>query len=326
MESPKLTNKEHNKQLKDVHELDEKIEQFYNKPETDEELTRRVGIIREIPDDINTPKVLLKLGDPTRPDKFVHMRDEDGREYVIALPIEKRAYHRDVANFCRQLYKKDLKVIGGGYIKQENGKIVVYGQSQDFGEANKETVKAIIQQALPDVEIEAVSLKSEEVSRKRKDYTDALEKITSEVGKDLYANVVERKGIRMGYDMATRPQTVEGSHDDMAWMIYRSENGRSFGMDTLFLGYKDKNHTLNTKELAQTRWNLSVRDAKIENDVLILTFESDGQAHTISQPIDILDNLEMFSNLGEFENQILDYYKQFQFAWHDDDHTVLHSA
>ena len=38
------------------------------------------------------------------------MRDEDGRDYVIALPIQKRAYHKDIVNFCRKLYGKELEL------------------------------------------------------------------------------------------------------------------------------------------------------------------------------------------------------------------------
>lgn len=324
MESPKFSNTEHNKNLKEKFSLNKQIEQFYSKPETDEELVRRVGIIRDIPENINTPKVLLKLGKPDCADKFVHMRDEDGRDYVIALPIEKRAFHRDIANFCRQLYKKDLKVLGGGWIKNEDGKLIVYGQSQDFGEANKEFVRSILVEAFPDMEIESVSLKQEEISRNQKDYTHALEKITNEVGKDLYANVIQREGIRMGYDSTVLPQVIDGSNDQMVHMIYRSENGVSFGVDTLYLGYKDKDSILKTKEIAQTRWNLYVKNAEIKNNILTINFESEGKNYTISHPINSLDNLETFSNLSDAEKGILEMFKQNQFVYHNEDYKVFH--
>jgi len=323
---PKPSNIEHNKNLKENFSLDERIEQFYSKPETEEELNRRVGVIRDIPENIDTPKVLLKLGKPDGADKFVHMQDEDERDYVVALPIEKRAFHRDIANFCRQLYKKDLKVLGGGWIKNEDGKLVVYGQSQDFGEASKEFVKNILVQAFPDIEIEAVSLRSEEISKIQGEYINTLEKIDNEVAKDLYANVVQREGIRMGYDSTVLPQVIEGSDDEMFQMIYRSENGSSFGIDTLHLGYKDKNNILKTKELAQTRWNLYVKDAEVKDGILTINFNSGGENHTISQPIDSLEGTEKFSNLNETEKIILEAYKKNQFVYQNEDYKVFHGA
>ncbi len=321
MEFPKLSNTEYNKNLKDKFSLNEQIEQFYSKPESDEELFRRVGIIRNIPENINTPKVLLKLGKPDKADKFVHMRDEDGRDYVIALPITKRAYHRDIANFCRKLYHKNLKVLGGGWIENKDGKLVIFGQSQDFGEADKIVVRDILKQTFPDVEIEA-----KELANINKKYTEALNRIETEVGKDLYADVVQRKGIRMGFDMAMPPQSVEGSDNKIATMIYKSENGRSFGIDTLFLGYTDKDRALHTKEVAQTRWSVFIKKAEVNDGILTLEFESDGQVHTISQPIDSLEKIEMFSDLGEHEKQVLQILKDYQFAYHSEDYEILHAS
>lgn len=317
MEIPKLLNTEYNKNLKEKFSLDEKIEQFYSKPESDEELSRRVGIIKDIPENINTPKVLLKLGDPSRPDKFVHMKDEDQRDYVIALPIEKRAFHRDIANFCRKLYGKDLKVLGGGWIKNENGKLVVYGESQGFGEANKDAVKNILTQAFPDIEIETISLAQQKNSKKQEEYNKTLEKLNSEVKKDLYADVVQSKATRMGYDMTVLPKTISGSDENMAYMIYRSENGSSFGIDTLYLGYKNQDKSFNTKEIAQTRWNLEVSESKIENGMLILNIKTEGKDIKISQPVDSIENIELMSNLNDTEKTILDMYKNNQFVYQD---------
>src|SRR3989338_1380383 len=325
--TPKQSNIEHNKNLKEKFSLNEKIEQFYSKPESDEELVHSVGIIKDIPENIDTPKVLLKLGDPSRPDKFVHMKDEDQRDYIIALPIEKRAFHRDIANFCRKLYGKDLKILGGGWIKNEEGKLVVYGQSQDFGEADKETVRNILSQAFPDVKIESVSLAQESISKKQEEYMKTLEKIDNEVSKDLYADVVQRKAIRMGYDMTLLPTPIQGAEENMSYMIYRSENGTSFGIDTLYLVYKDKDNSLNTKEIAQTRWNLHVANSKIENGILTIEFQTDGQNMTISQPVNSLENLQPFSNLNDTEKIILDMYKNNQFVYQENDNSkVFHGS
>ncbi len=315
MEKMPRSNTEYNKNLKEQFSINDKIEQFYSKPESDEELSRRVGMIKDIPDDINTPKVLLKLGNPDHPDKFVHMKDEDSRDYVIALPIEKRAYHRDIANFCRKLYDKDLKVLGGGWIKREGEKLVVYGESLGFGEADKDAVKDILAQAFPDLEIEAVSLAEVEVTKQREEYNKALEQLQDEVSKDLYADVVQEKGIRMGYDATVLPKVVSDAEREAAYMTYRSENGSSFGIDTLFVGYKDKDKTFKTKEVAQTRWTLEVVDAKIENEILTLDIRTEGENMQISLPLDSTENVETFSNLNDTEKTILEMYKNNRFVY-----------
>lgn len=321
---PKNLNRDYNEALRTRTEIEEKVEQFYDKPETDEDLEKRVGIIRGIPDNINTPKVLLKLGDPSRPDKFVHMRDEDGRDYVIALPIEKRAYHRDIASFCRKLYNKELTVIGGGYTHAEGNKLIVHGKSVDFGEADKEKVGQILQEAFPDLKIQIITvaekaeeererLRKEEESGIKKDYVEALEKIDGKLEKEVYEDVVLNKAVRMGYDLTMLPRSIDGAKDNMAYMVFRSENGSSFGVDALYVGYKDAEGNTKSKEVAQTRWNLSVTKAEVKDGILTIDFKTeDDKNYTVSTPIDDVENIDTISNLNETEKIILEMYKNNQ--------------
>jgi hypothetical protein len=83
------------------------------------------------------------------------MRDQDKRDYVIALPIDKKANHRDIVEFCKKLYKKDLKVLGGGFISTEGDKLIIEGESGDFGKADKTRVAEILQEAFPTLKVEA---------------------------------------------------------------------------------------------------------------------------------------------------------------------------
>jgi len=218
----------------------DKIEQFYKKPETPEELAENMKILKEIPEDVTDPKVVIKLGSPEEAHKFVFMEDEDKRQYVIALPIDKKGWHAEIANFSRRLYKKDIHAIGGGYIHTEGDKLIVDGTSGSYGEAPKEAVRKILQKKFPDVEIEAYSLADYDAKRKEEEYRKTLESMENTIQKELYAEVLDRKAIKLGLDYTSKPKNIEGA-DDFAYMVYSSENGSSFGFDTLYIGFKDKN-------------------------------------------------------------------------------------
>ncbi|MEZ4211192.1 MAG: hypothetical protein R3B39_02805 [Candidatus Paceibacterota bacterium] len=316
MEKPQNKNIQYNESLK-AFNIDDKLEQFYNKPENDEELAERVGIIKDIPEQINTPKVLLKLGDPKKPDKFVHMKDEDGREYVIALPIEKQSWHRDIASFCRKLYKKDLRVLGGGYTHAEGDKLVIHGKSGDFGEADKSRVGQILREAFPQLNIEIISEVEKEREReennKRQKYTEALEKIGEKFAQDFYKDVVDNMAVRMGHDMTMFPKKIDGSDSNLFYMVFRSENGSSFGVDTVFVGYEDENGQVQSKEVAQTRWTLEITKSYVENGVLNMEIKTEGgQVYNFSSPVNSLDEASTISNLDERDKIILNMYKESQ--------------
>ncbi len=129
------------------------LQQFYLKPENVEDLNQKIQNILEINGNKDIPKVVLKLTSPTSKDKFVHMVDSDRRSYVIALPQGKFLFHKNIVDFCEKTYNKNFHSITGGWIKQENGKIVLYGESGDFGKSDKEVVKNTIQKVFSDVEI-----------------------------------------------------------------------------------------------------------------------------------------------------------------------------
>lgn len=102
-----------NTSAKQQHYVTEQAEQFYKKPVTREDMVKNMRIFKEIPEDTSDPKVVIKLGDPRKRHKFVFMEDEDKRQYVIALPIDKKEWHVDIVEFSRRLYGKNFHVIGG---------------------------------------------------------------------------------------------------------------------------------------------------------------------------------------------------------------------
>ena len=139
-----------------------KIEQFYKKPKTHEELVKNIKILKEIPESKDHPKVVIKLGNPKWEHKFVYMEDTEGRKYVITFPIEKFSYHARIRDFMDKLIQRETKnkvaikkVIGGGWVKLRGERLIIGKSSGDFGEAPKEEVAKILKEAFPEIEIKA---------------------------------------------------------------------------------------------------------------------------------------------------------------------------
>lgn len=156
--------------------------------------------------------------------------------------------------------------------------------------------------------IEESRLANEQLAKDQFDI--ALSKIDTSVGRKLYTDVVKQKAIHMGYDKISLPKTVPGSDERISYIVCQSENGSSFGVDTLYIGYEDADHTFQIKEVAQTRWPMLETNAKIENGILRLNIETSySDPIQISHPIDALDNIQTVSDLSEIEKSILDMYK-----------------
>lgn len=290
------------------------IEQFYKKPENQEELVENIRILKEIPEDISDPKVIIKLGDPNKSHKFVFLEDEDGRKYVIALPIDKKGMHAEIANFSRKLYKKDIHAIGGGYIHTEGGTLIIDGTSGSYGEAPKEAVREILQKKFPNVKIESNSLADMDVKRRENEYKKMVESLKTTVQKELYADVCDRKAIKLGCDYTSRPKSIEGN-ETVAYMVYSSENGTSFGFDTLYLGYKNKNGEIQSKDVIRERWYINIDEIKIENNDIEIRYTTSGKTNIVKVPLDRIEDFEMISSLSEVEDQLIKMYKDNQVVY-----------
>lgn len=299
----------------------DKVEQFYREPQTQEELVENMRLLKEIPDSTSDPKVVIKLGDPHANHKFVHMKDEDGKQYVIALPIDKKPMHAQIANFARKIYKKDFQVIGGGYIHTEGDKLIVDGTSGSYGEAPKEAVGKILQETFPDLTIESVSILEDEAKRREDRYTQFLNSLETTVQRELYADVFDQQAIKMGYDYTSKPKSIS-NNEDYAYMIYSSENGGSFGFDTLYLGHKNKRGDIQSTGILRERWDIHVNNVKIEDDTITMSYLTNNQEKTISVPIGDIDTTEMTSSLSEVEKKLENIYKDNKEVFKDTD--VVH--
>lgn len=320
-----ISNTEHNDNLGKLHHLDDEIKRFYSKPENQDELVERTRILKEIPDDLDTPKVLVKLGDPAKADKFVYMHDNEGKEYLIALPIDKMDYHRQIANFARKLYGKDFEVDGGGYLSVRDGSLVVHGSSGSYGEFPTRVI-SILKEAFPNVNIVDESPAIVEGKRANKEYADILESIKDPVQSELYSVVVGDLGVKMGYDSTMIPIPIEGL-GSAACMVYRSENGGTFGVDTIFVARKKEDHTLEAKEVAITRWAIHDISAQADGDNITLEFTTDGKKEKLHFPIEGSSDTEPYSDLSESEKIILKMYKDNQFVFEAGAKTkVLHGS
>jgi len=118
-------------------------------------------------------------------------------------------------------------------------------------------------------------------------------------------------GIKMGYDSTTKPLSVEGK-EDISYMVYRSENGGSFGVDTIFTARIKDDHSFMVKEVAVTLWAVHNVKARLNGDIVTFEFTMNGEDTTLSFPVSEIDTVGTFSDLNESEKIILKMYKDNQ--------------
>lgn len=313
-------NKKKNLQLSISKKITKEVEKFYKKPETHQELVENMRILREIPEDKVEPKVIVKLGSPEKEHKFVYMKDDEDREYVMALPIEKKDYHRKIVSFAKKLYGKDLEVIGGGYIHTEKGKMVVDRSSGDYGVPPKNRVKEILMKKFPglDIEVQGKSLDGEEAeerarmeAKKEQGNFEHEIKLEDEFLINFYNDVLNNKALKLGMDYTSTPKRVEGA-ENLSYMVYSSENGSSFGFDTLYVGYKDKKGEIKSIGVVKEKGYIHINEIKVEDNVLSINYSCDGRDEQKSIPLDQVEKSESRLKLDEPEKNILKMYKDMQ--------------
>ncbi len=152
---------EKNKNVKSPKEL-------YGGLASDEEYTK---LIQNLPQDPATPMVLVRLGRPdiATEDKYINMKDQTGREYVISLPIESKEFHKDILELCiKSLPDKtfDVSTVKGGRMYVENlegvDNLVIVNKSDRFGGADNDKVISIVQKAFPNLSVINNSFGNEE--------------------------------------------------------------------------------------------------------------------------------------------------------------------
>jgi hypothetical protein len=94
------------------------------------------------------PEILFDIA-PNVNQRFIHMTDEAGRDYLVSLPKEKAEFHTDILIYAGNHFGKKLIPHGGGKIKISDGAIYLSGKSNVFGDFNKEKVTEILKKAYP---------------------------------------------------------------------------------------------------------------------------------------------------------------------------------
>ena len=99
-------------------------------------------------------------------------------------------------------------------------------------------------------------------------------------------------------------------------MIYKSENGSSFGVDSMFLLYKEK-HEIKIKQVLQARWHLHVDRISVNEGILRVEYTADDQKSVVEVPIEELDGLETKTTLSDTDKVLLKMYQDNQFIFRD---------
>jgi len=87
------------------------------------------------------------------PQRFVWFR-KGTKDYVFSLPVNQCNYHPTMLNMALDKFNiiGDVDEKGGGFIvKDEDGKIKIYGKSTMLGDFNKEAVLNLMKNKFPDV-------------------------------------------------------------------------------------------------------------------------------------------------------------------------------
>ncbi len=313
--------KDYNAKIK---EINEKVEKFYKKPETHEELVENMRVLKDIPEEKIEPKVIVKLGSPNDSHKFVYMKDLDEREYVIALPIEKKSHHRKILEFAEKLYNKALVVVGGGYIHTEDDKMIIDQSSGDYGPAPKNRVKEILKEKFPNLEIEirGKSLDSKEAKKEAKEKAKAEEEknqgnyeseinAEDEFQKEFYNDVLNNHALRLGFDYTSEPKRID-NRKDLVYMIYSSENGSSFGFDVLYIGYKDSSGKTKTKPVLKEKGYIHIDKISAKDNTLTINYRCDGENKEKIIDLNNLESVQAKLDLDPAEEKIIDMYKEMQ--------------
>lgn len=92
--------------------------------------------------------VMLKEGEPQ---KYILARSASGKEYIVTVPG--CSMHYQIKGKLEEALEEKVSCIGGGWMRYEKGKLVIYGRSIDFGRADHEKVAKAVREAGLEVEV-----------------------------------------------------------------------------------------------------------------------------------------------------------------------------
>lgn len=302
-----------NIQGEEQHSVESYVNSFYRRPKTDEELRAGVRALRETPEDISTPKIVIKMDNPGDDHRFIFARDKDERRYLLCLPRRKARTHHDIAHFAQKLYKKDLEVLGAGFMRTEGDALIIEGDSFEYGEAQKLVVARLLKDQFPNMNVQTHAQFDSHKDQRRASFEQAIERHTTQFQRDAYKDIVANRAIRLGCDMARPMILLEGSND-IAYMTYASENGTSFGFDTLYLAYIDKNGRTQTKEVLRTRDAMTIQEARVEDGHIHMICTTRTGDKRVDVSVEEIAHAPLVSDLNTMEEQFLNMFMEHQDA------------
>lgn len=254
----------------------------------------------------------LKLKD-NKNHKFVlikHLIDKTlMKYYLIALPINEYPMHRDIVKYANNKYNLYVPTfrISGGYIKKDENKIVISGSSGDYGEADKDIVEKIIKTNYPDQKVEIIEEYYENYKKPKKE----KEKFDTDIQYKMYQEIL-KQSFKLGKDYISIKPTLIDNNPSLAYMVYSSENGSSFGFNTLYLAFKNKNGNIKYKAIVQNKDYLHIKKVTSKNNIVNITYKSNGNTKNIEIDIKNLDTYITENNFDEVDKEILNMYAQMQ--------------
>ena len=96
------------------------------------------------------PEILFDIGENIV-QKFIHLTDYEGQDYLISIPHEKAEFHNDILQYAIKHYGEDknFQPHGGGKIKIDNDIIYLSDRSKVYGDFDKTKVTEILKKVYP---------------------------------------------------------------------------------------------------------------------------------------------------------------------------------
>ena len=265
--------------------------------------------------DENSPRVIIKLGDKKEKHKFILMEDETKIKYLIALPIEDYPYHEDIYKFAKNLYKENLKVVGGGYIQNKNGQFIISGTSDKYGEADKDIVKEIIQTMFKDMKINCLTIEEELKRSKEKDMKEAIDQLDTREKKEFYSGVLENT-IKLSNNSTSLPKTIS-DNKNLFYMIYSCDDAIGYTkpnlrVNTLYIGWEDENKKIKAKAIIKENKHIKIYNIEKRNDKIIIIYKCENGKKTIEIDFTKIHKFNTISHLSQDDEEWLKMYEDMQ--------------
>lgn len=251
-----------------------------------------------------TGKVIFNINEGEEA-KFIYGTTKD-QEVVCALPLNQYGFHREIYQKLKS-EEISLEKVSGGFVQNESDRIILHGSSESYGQAPMEHVKELLEEETGKEVVYKRDKDFKQEKRERK-FQEVLGNFESELEREAYRAVYDL-GTRAGYDYMQKPVTT----GDCSLIIFSTENGSSFGFDTLWLNYNGLEGMI-TKPISYERGyiqNNSIKANQNGNELDISYSSSDG-IRNLQIPLYNLENYQPASHLSSIDEELKRMYEQKQ--------------